>query len=397
MFEIDDVFSRRLVLPHSAAENIEILNRSIADHLYLALRNQPSMSELVGVTAENLAKFDAAGPVKRALLSSPFLLVEPVLCTERDWKALIENKRTDTIEKLMDSLPPRNEVTGLTIYFQNKTYISLIKDLLNSTILAAPICGLSLEVADYLMSVPRYALERALSDTKYPLFRWRFNNASFWFDVERGCLDADGIGHYLMMTSSIRADALPSAEKEPSQTYSRLENETYADLYLRLGARTSTVKSLFNVTSFTSRPTFKRYHGQPSPVGKIPASVSWTVINSRNRLQSSVFVWLYRTALAVSKSVADAHVASVTLCRQHFGDNFALSFDRAFNLAKTMAADSTAAVAACRNCATPYVIANTQTNVELPHLFTCPSCLGTLYGGRGSGQKRAAAERADAN
>jgi hypothetical protein len=388
MLDHDNAPSHRLSLPDWIADRIRMTNYTIVDYMYLGLRGRQSLSTIFRVTLENLSRFKEATPAKDTLLNAPFLIIDPVLTTAIEWTALLAGKPTTTIDALNAQMPAIDDLAKFNVYHQNTKYVSLLTDILNLSLLAAPICGLSLEVAQLLRDVPTHALEHAISRTKFPLFRWRFNSPAFWFDVSQGHLNEDCLAHYLMMRSPMRADALQGNARWATNRFDRLQNEIYGDLFLRLGARASTVSSLFFLNQTTTRPAFKRHHGVSSPMGKLPTSPSWHVLNARFRVQSTAFIWLYRSALAAGGNVADANIASMALCKLHFGNTFELSFDRACNLSKSMSADSTLSVVPCRSCKTPYIISNTQSNVELAHSFNCPVCTNKLFSGRGGARQR---------
>lgn len=65
----------------------------------------------------------------------------------------------------------------------NRMFLDLVGSVIHMSVLAAPLLGVTTEVAAYLVSVPTYEL-RLLGARAYAwfaaLFRWRFNAPTFW-------------------------------------------------------------------------------------------------------------------------------------------------------------------------------------------------------------------------
>ncbi|CAM2158527.1 flagellar transcriptional activator FlhC (plasmid) [Pararobbsia alpina] len=375
--------SDRLLLPRWIAERIRHFNYQVIDWIDLSLKSSQAPESVFKISTEDIEKIREPASDKAKLLATSFLMVEPTLSKVEDWEALIDARTTTQISSLTDACPSLGQVTRATFYYQNKAYISLLIEVLNMSFVAAPICGISLDVARFLLQVPQHRLESAIARSAFPLFRWRITVPLFWHDLSTGTLKGESLMHYLMRGSPVRIDDLPAAELIGDRGFTRLQAETYADFFLRLGARASTVSESFHMTATAARSAYKRIHDESSPVGKKPTSVAWYVESSRNRMHATVFTWLYRAALGAGANAPEAHIAAYALYRRQFGGDFVLALERACSLTRTMATDSTLAVVACRSCGTPYIIANNDTKVELPNRYHCPVCTNTLNHGRG--------------
>ncbi|MCM2248733.1 hypothetical protein, partial [Klebsiella pneumoniae] len=84
-------------------------------------------------------------------------------------------------------------------------------------ILAAPLLGISKELAVYLRSLPQHVLDLAISRVDFPMFRWRLDSKRFWIDFETARVSPDAIGHHFLATVPMRADRI-----EAKQSWSNL-------------------------------------------------------------------------------------------------------------------------------------------------------------------------------
>ena len=85
-------------------------------------------------------------------------------------------------------MPTVDVLTAREIYYYNCTYVSLLKDVLHMSVVAAPLLGISFELAEYLMDLPIGRLEAAIGAITFPLFRWRFAEQLFWTEYSAGWL-----------------------------------------------------------------------------------------------------------------------------------------------------------------------------------------------------------------
>ena len=100
-------------------------------------------------------------------------------------------------------MPAVDGVTARDIFHYNCSYVSLLKDVLHMSILAAPLLGISFELAEYLTDLPIGRLEAAIGAITFPLFRWRFDEQLFWTEYSAGWLTDESVAHYLMSTSNL--------------------------------------------------------------------------------------------------------------------------------------------------------------------------------------------------
>jgi hypothetical protein len=276
------------------------------------------------------------------------------------------------------------------IFHYNCYYVTLLKDVLQMNILAAPLLGITFELAEYLATKPMRQLEAAIGQIKFPLFRWRFEDNLFWKEYRTGWLSNESVAHHLMRTSQISASALPYKDSWSNIRLERAERDGFARLFMSQGCRASTAVDFFNLNRTTARAVYKQIHGVSSPVGCRTKSLTWYVQTAVNRVQATFVVWLYRCALRNDANIPEALIATNDIAAKLFGDDLVITADRANHLAGAMAMDSRLSVAPCRSCKTDYVLANEQGKIELAKDFVCPCCSFTLKSRLGSKQKKKA-------
>lgn len=118
------------------------------------------------------------------------------------------------MERLQASLPADlSIVERLALEHTNRSYITALYDMLNMSVLAAPLVGISNELAAYLRSVPQHEMDVAISERPVPLFHWRFADEMFWLETHAGRLTRELIAHFLMESSPMRTDKLPHSSR----------------------------------------------------------------------------------------------------------------------------------------------------------------------------------------
>jgi hypothetical protein len=103
-----------------------------------------------------------------AIMNMPFVALAPVLDDPRDWKSIVEGTtHSAKVDQFSFAMPLIDRVTANDIFHYNKDYVKLLMDVMHMSLLAAPLLGLSFELAAYLTSVPIGQLETAIA--KMPL------------------------------------------------------------------------------------------------------------------------------------------------------------------------------------------------------------------------------------
>jgi hypothetical protein len=316
-------------------------------------------------------------------------MVEPTLQTVEDWRCFVDNTATTVaVDVLRRKTPRLDALMAYAVNQQNATFVSLVTQVLNVSVMGAPLLGISTEVAKYLMSVPHHKLHVAVGRMKeLPLFRWRFNSPTFWWEFAGSTLTDETIAHQIMLTSPSRVGELPYAAHWGDLRLGRLKNEAYASALMAYGLRASTASNLFGMNQHSMRIRYSEIHGKSSPCGNTATSLSWFVETPVHRLHATVYAWLYRSATAMGANPAEALIATNDVYDRLFGGNRVIMPDRGWNLIRSMAADARLTVAPCRTCGTHYVVSNNDTKIEMHSRFTCPACSQQL------GAKKRAARR----
>ena len=229
-----------------------------------------------------------------------------VSCSRRPSKALVEQC-------------PLSTVTARDIFHYNCTYVSLLKDVLHLNVLAAPLLGISFELADYLMALPIGRLEAAIGGIRFPLYRWRFDDNLFWTEYCAGELTDESVAHYVMRTSNLKSSSLPYKNLWSDLRLDRAKRDVYARLMMTQGCRASTATNLFALNRRITRNTYRQIHGVSSPCGNSASSLTWYV-ERRFTASGSMLVWLYRCALENGANIPEALIASNDVLEKMFGD-----------------------------------------------------------------------------
>jgi hypothetical protein len=380
-----------LTLPAFLAEKIQRANYSLTEVMHKVLTRYEAAEPVFAVSLENMDTFNKYAAPKATLMNMPFLALLPTLPNPRDWETFVDNVMySQTVEHLASQMPAVEGMISRDLFHYNCHYVTLLKDVLQMNVLAAPLLGITFELAEYLATKPMRQLEAAIGRIKFPLFRWRFEDNLFWKEYCTGWLSNESVAHYLMRTSQISASTLPFKDSWSNLRLERAERDGFARILMSQGCRASTAVDFFNLNRATARTVYKQIHGVSSPVGCRTKSLTWYVQTAINRVQATFVVWLYRCALRNGAKIPEALIATNDIAGKLFGDDLVITADRTNHLSGAMAMDSRLSVAPCRSCKTDYVLANEQGKIELAKDFVCPGCSYSLKSRLASKQKKKA-------
>src|SRR5260370_153883 len=201
----------------------------LTDFMSVTLYAHPSASSAFQLTREDLDHSRSNEQSLPILMNKPFLVLAPSLTKPDDWRCLVENKvRTAAVSTLQSAMPEMGPVTRAHLFHHNRQYFQLLKDVVAMSVLAAPILGISIELAEYLRTTSIEKLEMAVHDIEFPLFRWRFSARRFWLDFAAGWISDESAAHYLMQASPMRAAALPFKNVWTTLRLKRSQNDAFA-------------------------------------------------------------------------------------------------------------------------------------------------------------------------
>ncbi|SAL84678.1 transcriptional activator FlhC [Caballeronia arvi] len=370
-----DAVETTISLPKFIAEKIQRANYALTDVIHNVLVRYREAENFFGVSRDNMDTFKAHALPKAMLMNMPFLALAPALQDPRDWETFVDDVLlSPTVEELIKAMPAVDALTARDIFHYNCTYVSLLKDVLHMSVLAAPLLGISFKLAEYLMELPIGRLEAAIGAITFPLFRWRFDEQLFWTEYSAGWLTHESVAHYLMSTSNLKSTALPYTHLWSDLRLDRAQRDVYARMLMTQGVRASTATNLFGLNQTRARNTYKQIHGVSSPCGCNPSSLTWYVDYPAHRLQGTLLVWLYRCALENKASNPEALIAANDIVAKMFGEKLVITADRANHLTRSMAMDSRLTMAPCRSCGTDYILSNGEGKIELAKDFVCPGC-----------------------
>ncbi|CAM3370816.1 MULTISPECIES: FlhC family transcriptional regulator [Cupriavidus] len=375
----------QFVLPAWVRDRVLAANLRINNYVLNAVTVHPTLESIFRVSSENLRSLRDDLYQSAKILGTPFLAYAPTLTTIDDWRSFIEGRMpTATMERLKTGLPRNLSVVDrLALEHTNRAYINAMYDLLNMSVLAAPLIGISNELAAYMRSVPQHELDVAITERLVPLFHWRFADEMFWLESHSGRLSREMISHYLMETSPLRTDRLAHSGVWGNFRLETFVRDALSEAFLALSCRAMSVSSLFNITIETTRKTYQRLHGKPSPPGQPPSSLMWYLDSAQRRVQSTFQIWLFRSAIACDVSTPESFVATLDIHRAFFSDDCKVPPERSLHLARSMSMHEELAVWPCRKCGTPYLASNSSAKIELSQSFLCPCCNGSLTASRG--------------
>lgn len=380
----------QFVLPAWVQDRALYANLRVCNFVVNAIAVRPELQSVFRVAHHDLVALRDDPTNSNKVFSTPFLAFAPTLSSIGDWRSFIEGgMSTAALDRLQSSLPrDLSLVEGLALESANRSYVTALYDMLNMSVLAAPLLGISNELAEYLRSVPQHQMDVAITQRLIPLFHWRFADEMFWLETNSGRLTRELIAHYLMESSPLRADRLPHSTVWGNFRLESFIRDALFEAFLYFECRAKSVASLFNTTVDSARNAYRRIHGRSSPSGQPPKSLTWFIETAPRRVQSSFQIWLFRSAIARDVSTPESFVATIDVTRSFFADDGKVPPERSLHLARSMSINEELAVWPCRKCGTPYLASNSSERIELAHSFLCPCCNGTLTASRGGYRRR---------
>jgi hypothetical protein len=380
----------RLHLPRWIAERIRFINYDLVSHIKQVLVDNPAFNAIYRVEVKEIDHLRHNENSLRSLLNAPFLMLSPSLPTIEDWRCFIDaTPTTRAVDELRRKMPRvRKGLTTQSIQHHNRQFLDIIQSVANTSILSAPVLGMTPDLARYLGELPGYKLLTALERIgDLPLFQWRFVSPAFWFEFTANDLNLEQITHHIMSTTPFRAGELPHTANWAEMRLGRETHEMYAEALMAHGCRASTAATLFRLPQSRTRQMYVAIHGKRSPCGNLPNSLQWFVEKPQQRLHSTAFIWLYRSALNMGANTPQALIAAADLYNHLFRNGQRLlATDRGYNLTRAMAADARLSIAPCRECHTHYIVSNNESKIEMRNSFTCPACSNSLVPRERSGK-----------
>jgi hypothetical protein len=381
----------RLYVPQWLTEQIQVTNFDLVDHMKRMLLIDGRFNEVFNVERKEIEHLKHNQSSLRNLLRMPFLMVAPTLQSVEDWRCFVdETPTTLAVDELRRKMPALDSLSLYSVQQHNRLFLDLVTSVIHMSTLCAPLLGMTTTLAQYLASIPAYKLRLALERMNgLPVFRWRFNSPTFWYEFTASTLTDESVAHQIMLTSPIKPGELPCSAGWSELRLERARNETYAAAMMAHGCRASTASTLFRLNQNAMRAQYFQIHGVSSPCGNVPTSLPWFVETPHNRLHATTYTWLYRSAIAMGANPPEALIATNDIYGRLFGGKQLISADRGCNLTRSMAADSRLTVAPCRSCTTHYVVSNNDTKIEMHNRFTCPACNHQLGPKKPSTRKKA--------
>lgn len=358
-------------------EHVHLINHEFKSYLFRFVLERPGLSQLFGVTFKEINLLERDTTLYRQLAATPFFVLTPVLQEIADWRSLIDGRfPTETVEGLRNlsaRIGPKEQEYACS---QNRVYLSLMQGVLEKSSLAAPILGISVELADYLRTVPKHELDRAVSTLPCPMFRWRITSSAFFIEYETRRITMPAIAHYFMQHSPARFPAVETSAPPPRVTrYDRACVDAYGEMLARIGCRSRTIINILGTTKPRAGKIYKRTMGVASPTGREPKSLEPLFKSASVRIQSTALVWLYRLAFVEHACEPLAFVEAYEGVKQIFGTTLEITADRASLLIRAIdESDKGVGMAPCRTCKISYLIKA----IELASSYQCPCCSGTL-------------------
>ncbi|WP_176060322.1 FlhC family transcriptional regulator [Paraburkholderia sp. BCC1876] len=370
----------RLHVPEWQTDQIQSANFDFVEFMRWLLASESRFNEIFKVERKEIEHLRANQASLRSLLRTPFLMVAPTLTTVEDWRCFVEDTPTTlAVDRLRNMLPPVEGIELFAIRNHNHRFMTLASNLIHTSVLAAPLLGITPAVAEYLGTLRSSQIRMALQRIGgLPLFRWRFTSTTFWYEFTADTLTDEAVAHQIMLTAPLEATKATRILGFSELRMERWQKETFASAMMAHGLRASTASDVFTLNPNKMRARFVEIHGKSSPCGNRAMSLTWFVETAPQRLHATMYIWLYRKAIAHGASAAEALIATHDIYSRLFGGTPLISADRAYNLTSAMAADTRLTTAPCRSCSTHYVVSNSDVRVEMHHSFTCPACAQEL-------------------
>ena len=221
----------RLYLPRWIAEKIRTINYDLVDHMREVLISNPVFNAIYRVEVKEIDHLRRNHKSLGTLLAAPFLMLSPSLHTVEDWRCFVDaTPTTRAVDELLRKMPAeRGGLTTQAIQLHNRQFVDVIRSVANTSILSAPLLGMTPDLARYLGDLPGYKLRTALERIRdLPLFQWRFTTPAFWFEFTANDLLYDQVAHHIMSTTPFRAGELPHTANWADLRLGRETHEMYA-------------------------------------------------------------------------------------------------------------------------------------------------------------------------
>lgn len=150
------------------------------------------------------------------------------------------------------------------------------------------------------------------------------------------------------------------------------QKKALARAMVTLGARAVIVSAALDIPMGLARAIYREVAHRPSPSGQMPYSHD-VYFQPVMRVHASMFLLLYRIALASCHERALAYISAYTKYLACAGSSPELSVDRAWVLVVLASSHNPyVGFATCRKCSGSYIV---QPH-EVKSRFTCPVCEG---------------------
>jgi len=363
-------------------EQVEYVNRNLLDFIRVNAQAGRLPYHVAGITEQQLTTLHlpSLSSEKQRILRTPVLCFRPIVSTAREFALLFDegSQLSHRLQSIANATPnyPSNNEAAIRVRYENKRYLEMLKTVLAVNHTAAPMLGLSTEIAEMIKAMSLVKLHAGTSKWHFPLFEWRYQGDSFWHAVTTNRLSEEALAHFIMQTCFDRET--PTHPPKTNKRIGKFLQELYSEAMIRMGARPSTINALFLVPTNIAKRRYTEVHGKAATTGKIPTGNAYYTQSPAHRVQSSTFVWLYRHGLRSSENVYEATISAANKCSLLFTVNPLLHCDRAAVLAQTFLKFQNLHLAPCRKCRTPYVLQSSGDKIELQDFFKCPCCTNML-------------------
>lgn len=383
--DIDFKRVRYAFIEKSSERNLEIFNIETIKVLDTVLHLYPEYESLTGLSSTRTQALLDRTRQLSLLVTTPFNLFSPVFNDIKSWEALVSNWPSDSVIAVKDQAPRHvGTAQSYQIRHANQLYLHLIREFAANYALAHVIFGMSRDVLTFLGNLSASNEIDLLSNIgPVPFFKWRMNAPRFWFDHSTEALTTAEIAYFIMQSSppENRISNLSRKADWDAYSFKKAVVEDYMDALLAYGFRAATVSTIMRRTSTEVRNRFKNINGRSSTCGSKPQMLPWITAAAPNRLRATFFTYLYRNANTEGSRAYLPFLATLNLYTKMFGEleeslptPKRFSADRAYNMLKMMASDSSMTVGACKRCGTEYLLSNSADKIELADNFSCSFC-----------------------
>lgn len=369
-------------------DDLSKLNRKALEYIHVFLANHPALSQVFRVSPHLIQGVIENDAIYTLLTTVPFSVLSPAFTRLDDWKSLANTRTTTTAIDSLRSMMPPSLAGNTSIHLQNlnERYLDVIRAIGQDSVLAEPFLGVDREITAFLCELTYSQQHALLENTRtLPLFRWRYDSPGFLLEILNGHLTRDSLIHYIMMSGPVPLRSLPRGNRWGDQRYPLGTKEQYGNALMAHGFRASHAKELLGLHAGRTRDMFKRMHGRSSTCGNVSTSLSWVSADSPHRLHTTLFLYLYRSALATENDGPKAFIAALNAYERTVPDEERLKnlhTDRLYQLVHRMSYESLMHVGPCNKCGTSYIMSNIAPKIEILSDFQCPMCSGKLFVGR---------------